>query len=348
MHFPVFFAISCHKQALRHVLLIEDKLKTVDMKHFSRLCAFMAFLSAAIFSLSAANQKNEIREVKVGDFTGVITSSIIDVELSQGPKKVEVVAPAEYIGKIGVEVVKSRLHISLKENLSKNDGDIRLKVRVSNPSYNYIESSGAADVDILTDLSVNKLFVKLSGSSDLKFKDIGATDLTVNLYGATEVKGSRIGCNKFTLDQSGAAEVAVNTLLAPEVKIKTSGAAEITGNSIECTTFTIQQSGSSELKYKSLNAPEINIQLSGSSEYKVDNVLATTISADLSGSSELKVDSVEATDITVSTSGASEIKLYGKASHVKAGASGASEIDLKGLKCNDVDVTTSGMSEVKR
>lgn len=317
------------------------------MKQITRITAFAVLLLSATVGAYAASPKGVVKQVNVSEFTGVKVSGVIDLEITQGPAKVEVIAPEAIQPMVKLRVENSCLNVSLQLPKDfKNTNLDGITVRVSNPTFNHIEATGASDVELMTDLSAKGLTINMTGSTDMKFKQIVATDMSVNLSGATDMKGSSIECSSLVLNQSGSSDVVLNVLTSPTVKVMASGASDVDCGTVDCSNINIQLSGSSEFKTRSLTAVEVKSQMSGASDFKPSKLLANTVSVGLSGSSEFKAPAVEAASISIMASGGSEATVGGKVSKVHATASGCSEIDLKKLKYDNIESSTSGSSEI--
>lgn len=276
------------------------------MKPFSRIAAALAIAVVGGFNVAQAAQKNETRVVNTKDFKGVSVSSVIDLELTQGPRKVEVIAPARFQDAVIVKVDGSVLTIGLKHKTELNDA--KVVVKVSNPVYNYIHGSGASEIDVMCDLTVNELTIDVSGASDFTAKNILATDLSLKGSGSSEISAKSLECNKLETILSGASEVEIEKIIAVGV----------------------------------------NIQGSGACDVNVSDISATSLAISNSGACEFDLERVEVSDITAGLSGASDLKLAGKAGRVDVQASGACEVDITGLKCDNVHTGVSGVATIEQ
>ena len=208
----------------------------------------------------------------VGAFTKVDVSNAFDIYLVQGNESALAVSAsnAEYRDKIKTYVQNGTLHIKLEADKSfwnslKNN-KMNLKAYISIKSLEELEVSGACNVNLVNDISADKLKIRLSGASDLKGK-INANFLNVNLSGASDVrlsgvvdnlnvsvsgasdfKGYDLAANYCVADASGASSVQLT--VNKELNAKASGASDInykgTGSITE-----IRTSGASDIKKRS-------------------------------------------------------------------------------------------------
>ena len=116
------------------------------------------------------NKKVVKTERNVGSFTGVSTSSAIDVVLSQGDKiSVTVEADENLHEYIMTEVKDGTLRVFTKEGISIRDAEMR-RVHVTMREINYIGSSSAGDVFGQTSIKTEKLKLTASSAGDIKIE----------------------------------------------------------------------------------------------------------------------------------------------------------------------------------
>lgn len=197
-------------------------------------------LSLSIAAAAAyAQVSSETRPV--GDFTGIKTASIVEVEITQGEANA-VVIETEAAGQKDVSTVVKDGVLNIRIENQQNVGDgVKAKITVKNlrsvdvdgtssiKSMNQlitdsirIEGASAAVIDL--DLQAKSVYTRLSGASNAKLK--GSSDqLSADLSGAAQLKAYKLTAKDVNIDASGAASAhvfAVNKLSA-----KASGASEV-------------------------------------------------------------------------------------------------------------------------
>ncbi len=183
----------------------------------------------------------DVRDLR--DFKGIDVSGVFQVEItSQKDFGVEVEADDNLLPLIKTEVRGGVLHIETEGRISTDNG---LKIRISAPDINDIDASGVAKVNlssIKTDelrihtsgaskIKVNgeaaKLFVKVSGASNIEAADLKAVDADIDASGASSV--SVFATGELLTDASGASKIRYSG--SPKsVEKRSSGASSVREN----------------------------------------------------------------------------------------------------------------------
>jgi len=208
----------------------------------------------------------------VESFTKIKVSNAFDIYLVQGDEAALAVSASnsEFRDKIKTYVQSGTLHIEFNGDKSfwnsLKGHKMDLKAYISFKSLEDLNVSGACNLNLVDNISVEKLNIHLSGASDLKgkinarFLDIklsGASDvrlsgvaenLKVSVSGASDFKGYELASNYCVADASGASSVQIT--VNKELNAKASGASDIsykgTGSITE-----IKTSGASDIKKRS-------------------------------------------------------------------------------------------------
>jgi hypothetical protein len=213
-------------------------------------------IPAFLFSVfSFAQTSGETRPV--GDFTGIRTSSVVHVEISQGDAcAVTVEGPADKIKDLKTEVNDGILSVSGANESDEND----IKVKVTVKNLRLIDMSGASNTSSVNKITTDTLQIIGSGAAEIKL-DVQATTIKSVLSGASVL---RISGNTSRIEGvlSGASQLKAYTLMADKVMVTTSGAssAHVSASS----SLTAASSGASEIHYQG-NPAEKNVSSSGAS-----------------------------------------------------------------------------------
>ncbi|MDE6802224.1 MAG: DUF2807 domain-containing protein [Muribaculaceae bacterium] len=308
------------------------------MKNFIATLALL--MSTAAFSAYAAEAKVQ-KEIKVGSFTGIVASTALDIEFTQGPAKVIAEGKPSDIDQLKVEVKSNNLNLSVKQP------GATVKIKISNPKLQEISLSGAVDMAFMSDLSVNDLDVSMVAATSIKFKNVKCTRLTFDIGGASDVRMKDVSCLSLSLDMSEATDFKADNIKAPDFSAGGSGASDVKIETLECQNYDSRMSGAGDIAIQKLTAVYVNSESSGSSEFSSRKLNAHEVTIGLSGASEANIPELDAKKLKVGASGASEADIEGRAGEVKASASGTSEIDIRGLKHDSIKKTTSGMSSIR-
>jgi len=206
--------------------------------------------------------ENSIKEERtVSNFTELQIGGAFEVYLSQGDQeKLVLEADAEEMKQIVTEVVGNKLKIYTKSGWDGHMHNMAIYLTFKN--LDYIDFSGAVEVESENALMFNELEMDVSGAAeiDMEFK---AEKFEAEFSGASEVD-FRGSCKTGYLELSGASEFDAEGLEFQDLNIDVSGASDAkvwaTGN------LTIDASGASSIRYK--GNPKVSIDESGASSVK--------------------------------------------------------------------------------
>ncbi|HSN59569.1 MAG TPA: head GIN domain-containing protein [Ferruginibacter sp.] len=136
------------------------------MKKLLLILSIICFVSACQYKSGSGNIITQTRNL--GDFAGVNVGGGFEVEIKIGSnRKVVVEADDNVIDDIETSIDNGQLKISLRNGMSYNN--VHMKVFVTAPEINKINSSASADVEVKDELSSeNKIVLNASSGSSIK------------------------------------------------------------------------------------------------------------------------------------------------------------------------------------
>jgi hypothetical protein len=252
------------------------------------------FIAAVAMPLQAqrlTGNKNVVsQERNVGNFTGIDVGGAFDVYLTiKNETSLIVEADENLQDKIITKIRNDKLVISSSgiRNATK------LNIYISAPEITYINTSGAASLEVSNTLSTDFLELIASGASDIRL-DADVDELTTEASGASTVRLTGTAANH-QVKASGAADVKAGELLTRTTSVAASGASGVTINASEKVTRKISGAGT----VKIAGSPEV-IPAEGS------NGKSTTFRVDEKGDTtrvivgNMKVEVIDGDSTTVS------------------------------------------------
>lgn len=161
----------------------------------------------------------EVRDVR--DFTSIDVSSVFEVEVTaQSDFHVEVEADDNLLHYVRTEVRNGELHIELEKGVKSSNP---LRVRISAPTIERVEASGASKVRV-NKVDSPQFEVDTNGASKIELS--GETgELIIDVSGASNVNAADLKAVNGSVDASGASRVSVN--VSGELRSEASGASSI-------------------------------------------------------------------------------------------------------------------------
>lgn len=143
---------------------------------------------------------------QISNFKGIDVSGVFEVEVTaQKDFSVEVEADDNLLPLITTKVRNGVLHIESERRFST---DNPLRVRISTPDIDNIDTSGAATVSVI-DLKNQAVSVESSGASKVKLS--GATaKLVLDISGASKIDAEGLTAESGNIEASGASNAVVN------------------------------------------------------------------------------------------------------------------------------------------
>lgn len=158
----------------------------------------------------------------VSDFTSIDVSSVFEVEIvAQKDFSVEVDADDNLQEFITTTVRRGVLKIESEKRINSKSP---IRIRISAPNIERIESSGASKINI-TELNNSSLDIDTSGVSHIKIEGQTAR-LKIDVSGAGNIDAANLTAENATVDASGASHVTVN--VTNTIRSEASGASSVT------------------------------------------------------------------------------------------------------------------------
>ncbi|MEQ1746996.1 MAG: head GIN domain-containing protein [Saprospiraceae bacterium] len=196
--------------------------------------------------------KTESRSVS--DFRTVEAKIPGSVEVRVGDKyAVEVHAQENLLPILRTEVVDGSLQIYFSENVSNTDD---LLVKITAPAYEGLSVSGSADMEVLSRLKGNELYLAVSGSGSVSLPEADVSALNCDIAGSG------------TLEVSGRAQIAT---------FEISGSGDINAEGLEANTGKANIAGSGSLKCNMKESLKANIAGSGDIYYTGSASVETSV-----------------------------------------------------------------------
>lgn len=279
-------------------------------KNLFLLAAFICCLCVHTACASTQTSKNATRkQVEVGSFHTISTSSSIDVLYTQssGKQEVEIYTTPRLMELVEVVVDNGVLKVGFKRSTkSISIKDEPLEVRVTAPAVNALKASSSGDIKLLNGLkSSGTLLISASSSGDIKGKEIACDELIVKTSSSGDIELEQISTKTIVAEGSSSGDIELKRITAMEVTAKSSSSSELdlTGR---CEKATFVASSSGDIDAKNLKAMEVNATASSSGDI-----------------------SCYATDkLTVKTSSGGEIKYRGTPLQIES----AQKVNLRQLK----------------
>lgn len=293
------------------------------------LFALLAAVVVASLPMWAAKtitaSKNYVtRTVNTGSFTGVHTTSSIDIEYRQGPLKVQLYAPDNLVPYIKVKVSNNALTAYYDYNGSITIiGNNNTKLIVSAPNVTSFCTQASGDIDIKTGYVTNgKVSFTTQGSGDIE---------------ALSVKAGEV---KLTTQASG--DIELSTIEASIAQLATQGSGDIDVSSVKASTVSVMSQASGDIEIKTVTGTSAKVMTQGSGDVDVAQLSVTGLEATVQGSGDM---SLKGKCVNAAYSSYSSGSIYAKSMNaevVTARTYGSGDIDCYASKSVIGDTYGSG------
>lgn len=200
----------------------------------------------------------------VADFKEIRSDISGNVYVTEGTNyEVRIEAQQNIIDVIETVLNANILTVRVKNNTTiKNNANI--KVYITLPKLNGVTISGSGNVQALSDFNTDDLFLKISGSGNMRLNEVIATNVDAKISGSGEMSIGSGSVTDETIDISGSGSIDFINLQAKNGDIKISGS----GNARVFVTdkLKVRISGSGDVVYK--GTPLIDVSTSGSGSLK--------------------------------------------------------------------------------
>ncbi|MGJ3494974.1 head GIN domain-containing protein [Piscirickettsia salmonis] len=268
------------------------------MKQIKQKISILLLLNFTLISTSLAATSH-----MTGYFENVTNNSSIDIVIKQGNKPyIQIINAADsMLPFIKTDVEKNTLMISTKPN-APWDAFKHTKINVYTPHVTAIKNSSSGKIKIYY---ADKLTaVTLSGSGDIKGKNIKAEKLAVKLTGSGDINLSGI-LKVQAIDQQGTGNVELSNIYQNALTITHSGSGD-TKLKGRINHLNINNKGSGEIDTRDLKAKQVTVSFSGSGN--INLYAQNSLNAELSGSGNINVEG-HPQHISQKTRGTGHIKL---------------------------------------
>lgn len=285
----------------------------------SKIYTLLAAALIAVLPLSARtvadpelNAKQETKEYKFNNFTGIDASWIYQVELVQAPRHaVRVDAPDYLMPFVNVDVRGGILVLSVGdlprdvrrrvENGSRN----QVRVYVSMPDLTVLRMSGAAKLTAKGDFSGRKNFeMRLSGATTVQGLSIKASDADIDASGAAkfDLEGK---FDKMNVRGSG----SLNAIIAADIKTTDLGLSGATKLSLKGKLGDVTLRGSGAANTELIGSiEELSAECSGAAKLSANEAPARRVKILFSGAANGMVEVRD--ELSVTLSGASKLNYH--------------------------------------
>lgn len=285
----------------------------------SKIYTLLAAALIAVLPLSARtvadpelNAKQETKEYKFNNFTGIDASWIFQVELVQAPRHaVRVDAPDYLMPFVNVDVRGGILVLSVGdlprdvrrrvENGSRN----QVRVYVSMPDLTVLRMSGAAKLTAKGDFSSRKNFeMRLSGATTVQGLSIKASDADIDASGAAkfDLEGK---FDKMNVRGSG----SLNAIIAADIKTTNLGLSGATKLSLKGKLGDVTLRGSGAANTELIGSiEELSAECSGAAKLSANEAPARRVKILFSGAANGMVEVRD--ELSVTLSGASKLNYH--------------------------------------
>ncbi len=285
----------------------------------SKIYTLLAAALIAVLPLSARtvadpelNAKQETKEYKFNNFTGIDASWIYQVELVQAPRHaVRVDAPDYLMPFVNVDVRGGILVLSVGdlprdvrrrvENGSRN----QVRVYVSMPDLTVLSMSGAAKLTAKGDFSSRKNFeMRLSGATTVQGLSIKASDADIDASGAAkfDLEGK---FDKMNVRGSG----SLNAIIAADIKTTDLGLSGATKLSLKGKLGDVTLRGSGAANTELIGSiEELSAECSGAAKLSANEAPARRVKILFSGAANGMVEVRD--ELSVTLSGASKLNYH--------------------------------------
>lgn len=225
------------------------------MKTTSAILSFLLFM-AVVFTVEA--QKSQTRTP--GSFNKVEVGGSFDVFITRGNRdEVRLESGSFDLSKVITELDGRTLEIKLEKGNYRN---VDVKVYVTIRDLEAVGASGSGNVLLASDFGAAEFSIGLSGSGNIKAKNINAEKLNVGMSGSGEVEIEGGEVEYANIGQSGSGKFDAINLNAERVKIGKSGSGDTYIGASQ--SLTVGSSGSGNVYYRG-NPENKSIASSGSS-----------------------------------------------------------------------------------
>ncbi len=181
-----------------------------------------------------------------------------EVILKQGPvQEVTIEGQRNILDVLETKVRNGKLEINFDHMQVRRYRDIKVYITV--PEVTYLKVSGSGRITGEEDFSVSDLQIRVSGSGDINFSAVGATNIDSEISGSGDLYLTG-DCLKHNSTISGSGKIKAYDLLTEDTSIRISGSGDAEIAVSDYLKATV--SGSGKVRYK--GSPTVDVNISGS------------------------------------------------------------------------------------
>ena len=196
---------------------------------------FLFAIACALLPLASCGPRwdtgNITTEQKtVTDFTSIDISAPVDAVVTVKPgatPSVTLKGFPDVLKRIKTEVVDGRLRIYTDEKRWNLNFDENAKAAITVSSLSQLDLAGAADVDVIGNITGDMFSLNVAGAGDVKIDELNTDKLSVDAAGAADVSIKKGVVRSAEYDFSGAGDLKAYGLQSNDVRASVSGAGDV-------------------------------------------------------------------------------------------------------------------------
>lgn len=233
------------------------------------------------------SENYETKQVEVGQFDGISTSTSIDVTYTQtsGSQNIEIYAPDNLMEYIQVYVKNGVLQVGFHSNNHKGihiKGKHETEVRVSAPAIYSLKASSSSDIVLKNGLqATGKVVIQSSSSGDIEGGDVVCDGLILQASSSGDVSLGKVACHALEIGASSSGDIELEQLVAKEMLARASSAGDITIENGTCESARLEAASSGDVKTEGLKADYVTALASSAGDiscYPVESLKARSSS----------------------------------------------------------------------
>lgn len=252
-----------------------------------KMILFIMAMAICMGAIAAQSKETQEKTVSVSQFDKVSIAASFTVRYTQGPKhKCTIIASPEDMKKVKAEVKDKQLKIyvegqkkdAIKVNgITFNNASIygEVIVEITSPELTKVSCLGSGDFVATTDIKSEDLEFMISGSGNVKLKNVTADKLHLSIAGSGGIDMQQAQAGNLNVDIAGSGEIDINDVASCKkafLSVAGSGDIDATFSGCQELACSIAGSGEMELKGKVVNYKS---SVSGSGEITKKELVIT-------------------------------------------------------------------------
>ena len=271
--------------------------------------------SSCVSSFKFSNDEIDLplvsTKLAIGEFAGVLNTTVIDVEYSQSTEvSAELICPEICKEYLDIKVDKEFLSISFVEGLdndSRNELSRSLKhskLLLSSKTLKNVMVNGSSTFQVNTDLRAESFDAVVNGSGDISLQGVHCSNnVYVGVNGSGDIDVLReIKAKSITIAVNGSGDVNCEMLTAYKVAGSVNGSGDLTTKNVIASKVIAMLSGSGDIKVEG-KCDEAVISITGSGDITAKKLVAQDVVATVTSSGDLSCNAQETLTADVTGSG---------------------------------------------